>query len=292
MRPRDIAFACCPPILWGVSYTLAKPALAHFPPIFMMALVYGLCALLLFKRSIRARTRWPALVAIAAFGGAIQSSLIFMGIAGLPASTAILVVQAQVPCAVLCAWAFGRERLNLRRGIAIVIALSGIAVIAGAPEAAGAFAAVVLVLIGTLSWGVSQALIRIHGRDDGQTMTGALALYATPQLLVASFLLESGQVAAARTAALGDWGAVVILSVGGFVLAYSIWYGLMQGYRIDQVAPFALLMPFIGVLASAILLGEEMSAHVLLGGAIIVAGLAIIVTGPSDKVAVPGVAPG
>ncbi len=283
MKPRDVALACCPPVLWAVAYTLAKPALAHFPPIFMMGLVYGLCALVLLRRSMRARTAVPALLAIAAFGGAIQSSLIFMGLAGLPASTSILVVQLQVPFAVLCAWIIGRERLDVRRGIAIAVAFVGVAVIAGAPEAVSALAAVALVVLGTASWGVSQALIRVHGRDDGRTITGALALYATPQLLLASLLLETGQIEATLTATISDWAAVVVLSLGGFVLAYSIWYGLLQRYRIDRVAPFALLMPFVGVLASVILLGEEMSIRALIGGAVVLAGLAVIVCAPRRK---------
>ena len=283
MKLRDIALASCPPVLWGTSYALAKPATGHFPPIFMMAIVYALSALLLLKSVRHRRTPHWTLLAIATFGGALQSSLIFTGIAGLPAATAILVVQAQVPFAVLCAWVIGQERLNMRRLAGIAVAAAGIAVIAGAPEAVRSPGSLLLVLLGTLSWGIAQGLTRRLGKDSGRTMTAIITLYAAPELLLASLFLESHQLDRLMTASLSDWLAILILAIGGFVLAYSIWYGLLTRHRVDQVAPFILLMPLIGVLASVILLGETLSRNALIGGVIIVLGLAIIVIDPASR---------
>jgi drug/metabolite transporter (DMT)-like permease len=44
----------------------------------------------------------------------------------------------------------------------------------------------------------------------------------------------------------------------------------------DKILPFLLLMPAAGVLAGWLLLGETLSFGLLIGGAIIIAGLAII----------------
>jgi O-acetylserine/cysteine efflux transporter len=283
MSPRDIALACCPPMLWAICFALAKPAVAHFPPVFMMTLTYTVSASILLRRALRAKTSWWAMFGIAAFGGAIQSSLIFAGLAYLPASTAILVVQSQVPFAVLSAWLICGERPSIRRLLGIAVVLAGIVLIAGTPEAVSAFGALGLVVLGTLSWGLSQALIRTLGRDDGATMVGALTLYAAPQLLLASLFLETGQLESVRSASIGDWAAVLVLAVGGFVVAYSIWYGLMQRYRVEQVTPFALLMPLVGVLAGAIILGEHLSLHTALGGIVVLAGLAFTLRGPEFR---------
>jgi O-acetylserine/cysteine efflux transporter len=118
-------------------------------------------------------------------------------------------------------------------------------------------------------------MVRSFGRDDGPTTIGILTVYAAPQNLIASMVLETGQLTALRTATLDVWLAVFILAVGGYVVAYSIWYGLMQRYRIDQVTPFALLMPLIGVLAGAVLLGERLSVWATLGGLVVLGGLAV-----------------
>jgi O-acetylserine/cysteine efflux transporter len=281
MRPKDIALACCPPALWALSYVMAKPAIAHFPALFMVGLAYGVGAVLLLRQSLKTKTAWWAMFAIAAFGGTIQSALIFAGLNRLPASTAILVVQSQVPFAVLSAWAICGERPDLRRLLGVAIVLIGIVLIAGAPEAVSALDALALVLLGTLSWGISQALVRALGRDDGPTTIGALTLYAAPQLIVASLLLETGQLESLQTATWDVWIAVIVLALGGYVVAYSIWYGLMQRYRVDQVTPFALLMPLVGVLAGAIILGEHLSVWVGLGGLVVIGGLAFIIREPT-----------
>src|ERR1700722_4676554 len=281
MRPKDIALACCPPALWALSYVMAKPAIAHFPALFMVGLAYGVGALILLRQSLKTKTAWWAMFAIAAFGGTIQSALIFAGLNRLPASTAILVVQSQVPFAVLSAWAICGERPDPRRLLGVAIVQIGIVLIAGAPEAVSALDALALVLLGTLSWGISQALVRALGRDDGPTTIGALTLYAAPQLIVASLFLETGQLESLQTATWDVWIAVIVLALGGYVVAYSIWYGLMQRYRVDQVTPFALLMPLVGVLAGAIILGEHLSVWVGLGGLVVIGGLAFIIREPT-----------
>jgi O-acetylserine/cysteine efflux transporter len=61
------------------------------------------------------------------------------------------------------------------------------------------------------------------------------------------------------------------------VIAYSLWYGLLRRYRVDQVIPFTLLMPVAGVICGGVLLGERVSLMELLGGAVILAGLSIVI---------------
>jgi O-acetylserine/cysteine efflux transporter len=283
MRPRDIALACCPPALWALSFVFAKPAVSHFPPLFMIGLAYSVSAVILVRQAVRTKTPWWAMFCIAAFGGAIQSGLIFGGLKWLPESTAILVVQSQVPFAILCAWAIGGERPDPRRLLGVSIVLAGIVLIAGAPESVSALGALGAVVLGTLSWGVSQAMVRALGRDEGPTTIGALTLYAAPQVLCASFFLESGQLADLKTATVDVWLAVLVLAVGGYVGAYSIWYGLMHRYRVDQVAPFALLMPLVGVLAGVAFLGEHISVWAAIGGLVVLGGLAFTVWEPAPQ---------
>jgi O-acetylserine/cysteine efflux transporter len=85
---------------------------------------------------------------------------------------------------------------------------------------------------------------------------------------------------------------VLVLAFAGYALPYSIWYGLMRRYRVDQVAPFALLMPITGVLASAAFLGERPSLLSLLGGAVILVGLALVVGIPEGRRATADLATG
>jgi O-acetylserine/cysteine efflux transporter len=65
--------------------------------------------------------------------------------------------------------------------------------------------------------------------------------------------------------------------LGRLCAALEHLYGPLRRYRVDQVAPFILLMPITGMLAGVALLGGRLSAASLTGGAIIVAGLALVI---------------
>src|SRR6185312_6777589 len=277
MKPRDIALALAAPILWGVGFTFAKPALQQFPPMLMMVMIYVATSAMLLRRGRRTRTPLWALLLVGTCGGAVQSILIFSGLSHLPASTAVLVVQSQVPFAVLWACLIGKERLSAARLAGIAIAIGGVALIAGAPEAVSDYPSLLLVVLGALAWAAAQALIRAYGRDDGPTTTGMIGLISAPLALIGSLLFENGQWEAVRTATPSGWGALAVLFLLGYVLAYSAWYQVLGKYRVDQVTPFILLMPITGVITGVSVLGEELSALVLIGGAVILVGLWIVV---------------
>lgn len=276
MKPRDIALALAAPILWGVGFTFAKPALQQFPPMLMMVLIYLATSAMLLGRK-RPRTPLGTMLVVGICGGAVQSILVFSGLAHLPASTAVLVLQSQVPFAVLCAWLIGRERLSAARLVGIAIAIGGVALIAGAPEATRDYPSLLLLVLGSLVWAAAQALIRAFGRDDGPTTIGMIGLVSVPLVLVGTLVFESGQWEAVQTATSADWGALAIVFLLGYLLAYSAWYQVLGRYRVDQVTPFILLMPIAGVFTGAVALGEPLSPRVLIGGAVILVGLWIVV---------------
>ena len=280
MKPRDIALALAAPVLWGIGFTFAKPALAQFPPMLMMVMIYLATSTLLLRRRRRPRTPPWALLLIGACGGAVQSILIFSGLSHLPASTAVLVVQSQVPFAVLCAWTIGKERMSAARLAGIATAIGGVALIAGAPEAVSDYLPLLLLVLGALAWAMAQALVSAYGRDDGPTTTGMIGLVSAPLALVGSLLFERGQWESVRTATPAHWGALVLVFLLGYVLAYSAWYQVLGRYRVDQVTPFILLMPVAGVITSALALGEALTARALIGGAVILVGLWIVVRVP------------
>ena len=276
MKPLDVVIALVVPLLWSTTMIAGKPAVTHFPPLMLMAMVYGMTAVTLAPRQRLVRTPWLLLAGIAVLTGSVNNGFIFTGLQYLPASTAVLLIQAQVPFTVLVASISGMERLAPLRVLGIGCALAGVVVVVGWPEQVQERWAAALVLSGGLFWAVAQTLVRRYARDAGPVFTSGLALCAAPQCLLLSLLIEDGQVAALAGAGLPQWGAVAVMSLAGFSLGQSLWYRLLGRYRVDQVSPFVLLMPAYGLVLGALVLGEAISTRQLLGGGVIVVGLALV----------------
>ena len=277
MPLRDLLLACCVPLLWGVGFAMAKPASAHFPPLLMLSFSYLTMTLLLgWRRRANRTPRWQVLI-IAALIGPVQGGLLFHGLQGLPASLAALLVQMQVPIALLMAWPLLGERPRAAALFGITIALGGIVLILGAPREPPDLLSATMVLSAGLCWGLSQVLIRRWSRDSGPEMSARVACFAFPMGVTASFLIEDGQIAAIATAGPAEWSALLCVALLGYVAAYLIWYSLLTRLRVDRVMPFVLLMPVITVNIGVFAFGEPFAWTTLAGGLVVLAGLALVV---------------
>jgi O-acetylserine/cysteine efflux transporter len=79
----------------------------------------------------------------------------------------------------------------------------------------------------------------------------------------------------------GTWAAVLWQSMGNTLLGYGIWAWLLQRHPAALVAPWALLIPVVGLLSSAVMLGEPLQPWKLAATGLIVSGLAVGVAYPA-----------
>ncbi len=276
MTPRDIVLTLFVVFCWGFGFTLAKPAVEQFPAIFLMTICFAFtAALLLVVQRRPAKTSHLRAAVIALFAVTLQAALIFKGLEGLQASTAVLIAQTQVPMAVMWAWALGVERFDWRKLLALAVAFAGIVVIAGLPESKPAALPLTLLLAGNVAWGLGQTLIGWIGEDEGPVLLRRVALHGTAQLALATLLFEQGQIAAVTTATVLDWAALAFIAVFGFAISYVLWFSLLKRNPVSSVTPFVMLMPVISVLASMGLLGETPGWPAFVGGALIILGVAL-----------------
>jgi O-acetylserine/cysteine efflux transporter len=189
-----------------------------------------------------------------------------------------------VPFAILMSWAARIDRPSLRNGLGSAIALGGVAIVIGAPEASNSIGGIIAITLGALSWATAQILVRLRCKDSGSTFYAAMARHAWPQALLASLVLEQDQLGWLTRATAHDWFALVAIALIGFAGGYMLWYRLLVRNRIDQLLPFSLLMPPVGVATGVLALQEPLRASLLLGGAVILIGLAVVVW-PSRRAA-------
>ena len=287
MPAKDIGLAVLVQVIWGVGFTLMKPAMGAFPPLLFIALVYAIIALVATPLAPRSRTPFWWMMLIAALGGSAQSCLLAFGLTMLPATTSNLLLQLTVPFAVLMSWAARIDQPSLRNGIGCVVALAGVAVVIGAPGESNSWLGIAMIAIAAFSWALAQILIRLRCSDSGATFYAAMARHAWPQALIASLLFERDQLGWIARATINDWIGLVAIALIGFAGGYMLWYRLLVRNRIDQLLPFSLLMPPVGVTTGVLYLGESLRNSLLLGGGIILLGLAVIVWPSRRAGAVP-----
>ncbi|MBL8904121.1 MAG: EamA family transporter [Hyphomicrobiales bacterium] len=277
MNSKTLLLALVAPICWGTGLAIAKPAVTHFPPMFMMLMVYfAIAVITLITVHDRIKTPWRSLLLISAFSVTIQGAFVFWGLRGVEATTANLVLQTQVPMAVFLGWLIAGEELNLRKIMGTAIALAGVGIVIGLPEQRPALLPVTLVILGGFFWAFGQTLARKLSQDSGIVLLKANALMGVPQLILATAIFETGQWHSITSAGTTEWATLAFVGFVGFYLAYIAWFSLLRRCRMDDAAPFVLLMTPIGLLTAVIVLGERMSGAQLLGAVVLLLGLAIV----------------
>ena len=273
---REIAMALAVPLIWGMGFVVAKAAIAHFPPILLMALRFSVTALAtVWFAKIPKGQLWP-LFWIAIIAAAVQYSLTFSGLKHLDAGLAALVVQLEVPFLVLLGALILKERPSARKWLGIAVAFVGVGLIAGQVEFRGEWVAVFMVIGGAFTWALGQVFIRRLKDISGASVTAWIAVFASVQLFAMSAIFETGQKQAVLEAGWVVWGAVAYLGLVMTALGYFLWNTLIRAHDVGRVAPFLLLLPVCSVAGGAFFLGEVLSLGQLLGGAVVIAGVALI----------------
>ena len=276
MKFTDVCLAIGVAVIWGMGFIVAKAGMSHFSPILLMALRFTLtafCLIWFFRPPLHLLKNlfWISLVS-----AAIQYSLTFNGVRGIDASTAGLLVQLEVPFGLIMAWLFLDDRISIKQMIGVVVSFAGAALIIGEPKLSGNLIYAFMVVGGAFTWSVGQIMIKKLGHIGGFMLITGVAIFAAPQLFIASYLFESDQLLQIQTASLPAWGAVAYLGLIMTALGYALWYRLLGLYNVNQVMPFLLLLPVTSVIGGIAFLGESLTVKITIGGLMALAGVALI----------------
>ena len=262
------------PITWGLGFTLAKIGLEQFPALMIMSMRFGIAGLILiwFTKPPWGHMREIFLVAL--IGSTIQYGLTFNGLRGVDASTAAILVQLEGPILALFGAFLFKEKLGMARIIGMLLALAGVFIIVGEPRLEDSLDSAMLLIAGSTFWAISQLMIsRLRGLS-GITILAWVAVMATPQMFIGSLIFESGHWHAITTADYIDWSIVLYLALIMTVIGYSVWYHLLGSVDVSKVSPFLMLLPITSILAGVTLLDEELTSSMIIGGLMIMSGVA------------------
>jgi len=277
VKPSDLAIALAIMVMWGLNFVMAKIGLRHWPPIFFVMLRFACVAAFLLPFVRLPRAQLKQLLALSVVLGSLHFPLMFTAMRQLDAGTAAVVVQLQVPFAALLGHFIYKDRLGWRSLSGMALAFGGVLLITGEPRLAGHLLAVGLVVIAAFMFAVANIQMKNLGTLDGNTINAWTALFAAPQLLLISLLLEHGQFEALRDVTWSALAALAYQVVVMVIISYALWYRLLRKYPVGTVMPLTLLLPILGVLSGVLLLDEPMTWQTAAGGLLTVIGVGVIV---------------
>lgn len=284
MSFRDILIAISVPILLGFGFVIAKPAMQHFPPYLLMGLRFTIPALILVWWFPMPKGLFLDLFKVSFIGSTLQYGLTYNGLNIIDASSAVLLVQLEVPFGILIAFFLLKEIPRIKNLIGLVIAFIGVFILTGAPNLEGKYFGVLLTLSGAFTWSLGAVMAKPLSKKIGAfALMTWLCVFSGPLLILISTIVNGNPIQYILSANFYSWITVIYL---GFIMqpiAYGAWYYVLRRYPVNKIMPVLLLLPVTGLLTAIFLLGEEPSKQVFLGGTIIVFGVGVILFNKSKK---------
>ena len=280
MPPRHVLLAVGVAVVWGINFLAIHASLEQFPPLFLVALRFGVMAIptLLFVPRPKVRLRW--LIGYGLGFGTLQFIGLYLGMAaGFPAGLASLVLQSSAPFTVLLGALLLRERVSGRAALGVAIAVMGLVLVGVTRATGGSWWPFLLVVLGGLGWSLGNLAARQAAAPNPLHLTLWMSVVPPLPMLALSLAFEgpdriaSSLATSLTAAAVPAWIGLGYTVLIGTVLGSGVWVWLMSRHPAGRVAPFSMLVPVSGLTTAWLVLGETPQPLELLGGALVIGGV-------------------
>lgn len=278
-------------IVWGSTYLAIRVGVQTIPPLLLAGVRYLVAGAVLYPIAIRlgghemrktdrpGRHQWAA-------AAVVGTLLLTIGNGGLSyAEQTVSSGLAALLVATVPLWMVGADRLVNRRrvgrlpGLALVVGLVGVAILARPSDSTGATGGMIIVLGASAAWAL------------GSVLSSRLALPARPLVGAAMEMLTGGGVLLLTSAVTWEWRelqvdqiepasliALLYLIGPGSLLALSAYVLALQRLPTSTVATYAYVNPVVAVALGALLLDEVVTASMLLGATVVLVAVALTLT--------------
>jgi drug/metabolite transporter (DMT)-like permease len=272
--------------MWGLAFIAVKAMLDEVSYVsvnlsrFLLASL-AFIPLLVFYRRHRpklSRREWGMIVLAGICAVYGYQLAVNYGETLVPAGTASLVANTTPVFTALLSMLVLHERLGPWKAAGIALALGGVTYIAvcgaeGGLEM-GRMKGIVFILIAALAWAVYTVIMRPLTREHHVFFVTAYTILAgtlaTLPLLSGGFFRQLGGMSAE------GWGWLLFLGLGCTALGYLLYSKGLEGLGATVTAFYIFFIPPISLFWGWLILGEALSADILAGTAMILAGLAAV----------------
>ncbi|TWD80360.1 drug/metabolite transporter (DMT)-like permease [Kribbella amoyensis] len=276
-------------VVWGSTYLAIRIVVeAQIPPMLGMAARFLIAATLLATFLVvrsggrRLRVTRSELLGAGTVGLlllALGNGAVAVAEQTVPSGLAALLVAA-VPLWLMLLRVGGGERPRLLTWAGVLIGFGGAALlsVSGGDTSAKPLSVGILVL-GTICWAIGSRFSPRLGlpKDPLVATVYEMAIGGAAMVLIGVLRGEPGRLHLGAVDTKG-WFALAYLVGFGSLIAYSAYTYLLANAPISLIGTYAYVNPAVAVFLGWLILDEHVTAKILLGGAVVVLGVALVVS--------------
>ncbi|WP_088288434.1 EamA family transporter [Kineosporia sp. A_224] len=278
-------------LVWGSTYLgIRVVVVAGLPPLVAMGVRFSTAGVILLAVLVGRSGRAAVRVTRRQCGSLALAGLLFLVVGNgfvavaeqtVPSGLAALLVSTMPLWVVVLGALVAGVRTRPMTWLGTVVGFTGTAVLArpGGHPADVAWWGVGLVVLGTLGWATGSLLTPRLDRPADALVSAAYQMLLGG-VMMALLGTTRGELHGFRPADVDaeGWVALAYLTFVGSLVAYTAFFWLLDHAPLQLVSTYAYVNPVVAVLLGWVVIDEQPTPSVLVGGAVAVLGVAVVIT--------------
>jgi drug/metabolite transporter (DMT)-like permease len=282
MRASDIFRLVLLAAIWGGSFVFLRVVAPALGPIvtadLRVLIAWG--ALAIYSRAVGLnvgwRRFWRHYLVIGAFNAALPFFLFAFAALHIPASYSAILNATSPFFGALFAGLWLGEKITVLKGLGFVFGIAGVGLVTGVGVGA---------LGSSSTWAMAACLLASVSYGFVSVYTKRFAAAANPRAIAGGSQLMAGLMLLPFTPLAAPPGPVTLLIAVNMILfallssgvAFLLYYRLIADIGPTKALTVTFLMPAFTMIWAALFLGETITTVMIVGGALILAGTALVV---------------
>jgi drug/metabolite transporter (DMT)-like permease len=277
-------------VIWGSTFLAIRTAVLLVPPWLCAGIRFFTAGVILYAFSrlrgepAPTRTEWRSLAIIGTLMFSVTYGALFWAEQYVPSGiTSVLEATLPLFTAALEVFVFRQQRFRWRVMLALVIGFCGVAVmLLKTGEGGLKLWPCLAVLGGSLAWSTGSVLTRSLTLPKSRLVTaGVEMMLGGSGLLVVSAL--TGELHPFPAIPMKAAIALIYLISAGSLVGYTAFVWLLGRMPASRVASHAYVNPIVAIALGHFMASEEITAHTLVGAALVVGSVVLTMVEPSAK---------
>lgn len=278
MSLRDFALMVGICLIWALNTIVSKFIVTDFgvAPMFYAGARFLVVALAAAPWLFPAPKPIWKMVLIGLLMGGGTFSLFFIGLRTSSPSAATIVGQLGLPITTVLSVLMLGEKIRWPRALGIALTFVGVLIVMWRPEDLAASTGLLWIAAGAVAGSFGAIMMKQFEGVRPLQFQAWVGLSSAVPMVIASALFEPTAVGAAMAAGWPLLWAVLFSALLVSIVAHTLYYGLIQRYEANLIAPLTLMVPLATIAMGVAFTGDVFDAQMALGTAVALAGVLII----------------